>query len=107
MRGRGRPRKPPPKVHPLLTWMDEKGIESAQLAKMAEAFGQTMTPKYPRIIAKGKRRPSYEIAEALSKATGGAVTTEQIMSFRGPVTQEELKPKRPRTPRAQRAQAAS
>jgi DNA-binding transcriptional regulator YdaS (Cro superfamily) len=58
----------------LLPWLQKK---LGRRTRLADDVG--VTPQYIDYVARRKRRPNPDLAAAISAATGGEVTVEEIL----------------------------
>lgn len=75
------PRKSSAALHPFRRWLESERVSHEDVSRFATAFGSPISAGYVRHVLNGYRRPSYGLAEVLSRMTGGAVTVAEFMKY--------------------------
>jgi hypothetical protein len=68
-------------VHPFRRWLSDHGLNCEDAEQLCYSSGTKTSAAYLRQIVAGHRRPSYELAKALSEITAGAVPPLAFLDY--------------------------
>jgi transcriptional regulator with XRE-family HTH domain len=68
-------------THPFRAWREEHKVSREQASAKIARSGESASVGYLELIELGHKRPSYDLAKAMSGVTGGEVTAIALMEF--------------------------